>query len=244
MRCRGAIGLLLATSGCSAVFGLDNPVLPAADAPDLDAPAGLTCVGVGTYQLCLPPGIADKLDYDQDTVLITDQPCPIVDASNPAWCIYAARHVKVTATLRATGSRLLVLVGTEDLTISVNGVVDVASHVAVSPGAGLGAGSTMGACGVPGAGIDGGMGGSGGAGGTYSTTGGDGGNSDKAGGVAAAVNPQNVLGTTLRGGCPGGLGGSGGNPSSPPGAGGGGVYLASKGVLAIDGKVNASGAGG
>jgi hypothetical protein len=214
---------------------------------DVGPDAAPVCVGVGNYLVCVPGGIPDRLEYQGTTTIITDQPCPLFDSSHPTWCIYAAHHVSVTGNLRATGSQPFVLIGTDDLTIGATGIIDVASHVAVSPGAGIGAGGGNATqCVTAGTGNTG-DGGGGGAGATYSTQGGRGGDGNASGGSPAAVDPQGILATTLRGGCSGGSGGPrniAGVASDPGGAGGGALYLASKGSMTISGSVNASGAGG
>ena len=242
---RWEVAVALAASGCSAVFGIDTPVLNDAGLAPNDATVGTVCVGPGNFQVCVP-GDVSNLTFASDRIIITDQMCPVADAAHPTWCIYAGRNVVVSASVVATGSRPFVLIGLESLTIVSTGVVDVASHHAISPGAGVGAGGGDDPqCANAGTGMASVAGGGGGAGGTYTTNGGDGGKgSGTVGGVAAAVDPTKVLGTTLRGGCEGGTGGAGSNAADAGGAGGGAVYLGTNGNLRNDGTVNASGAGG
>jgi hypothetical protein len=242
MRREVVAGWALAMSGCSAIFGLDSPSLTDGGVTDVAPDAPPVCVGVGNYQVCLA-NVPDRLDY-ANTTIITDQQCAFYDSSNPTWCIYAARHVKITGTLRATGASPFVLIATDEMTITETGVVDVASHASMTPGAGIGAGGDVVSCIPAGTGGADPNGGGGGAGATYGTRGGKGGDGVKPGGASVQVNIQETLATFLRGGCRGGAGGAGSTASDVGGAGGGALYLAAKTTMTISGAVNASGAGG
>jgi hypothetical protein len=242
MRREVVAGLALAMSGCSAIFGIDSPSLTDSGVTDVAPDAPPVCVGVGNYQVCLA-NVPDRLDYP-DTTIVTDQQCGFYDSSNPTWCIFAARHVKITGTLRATGASPFVLLATEDMTITETGSIDVASHASATPGAGIGAGGDAVACFPAGEGVADANGGSGGAGATYGTQGGKGGSAVKPGGAAVQVNIQEIRAAFLRGGCRGGAGGTGSMASNIGGAGGGALYLAAKTTMTISGSINASGAGG
>jgi hypothetical protein len=164
------------------------------------------------------------------------------------------------ASLRARGSRPLVIVASEDIEVQRHGVVSVRSFRFVA-GAGMddgrcraeggrgGDGEAQEFGGVGDAGEGAGTGGSGGGGGGYGAAGGqgapvNGSGGDPSPGGAANDDEQNQL-SPLRGGCSGGdglsvTGGSGGQR----GEGGGAVQLIANGSITIEGSVSASGGGG
>ncbi len=193
----------------------------------------------------------------------------VPQAGGPALCVIAGTTIDIPAavTIRAfavsqnaadTGTHPLVLVATDSITIE--GTIDVASHVNDTLAGGipaLGAGART-AVGCAATGLDGTMGkpvggssndsygGGGGAGGSYGSLGGAGGSGGNNNNIGHG-NP--VLGTVpnlLVGGCPGGTGGTGdgGLGAGAGGNGGGAVYLLAGKSITITGKINASGAGG
>jgi hypothetical protein len=157
----------------------------------------------------------------------------LCDAGISNYCVVAATAITVAANkkIRGHGARPLVLVvlGTLDLF----GEIDVSSS---TDGTVRGAGASMAVCAsteppTPATGASGGFGGS---------FGGRGGDGEAVSGNRGTAAPA-VVGfpTSLQGGCPGGAGASGGGG----GLGGGavGIYAA---TVNLDGKINASGAGG
>lgn len=193
----------------------------------------------------------------------------VPQTGGPALCVIAGTTIDVPAavTVRAfavsqgaagTGTNPLVLVATDSIT--VEGTIDVASHVNDTLAGGipaLGAGART-AVGCAASGLDGVMGkpvggnsmdsygGGGGAGGSFGSLGGAGGSGGNNNNIGHG-NP--VLGTVpnlLVGGCPGGSGGQGdgGMGAGAGGNGGGAVYLLAGKSITITGKINASGAGG
>jgi hypothetical protein len=150
-------------------------------------------------------------------------------------CVVAATVIEVSAgaTLRATGSRPLVLLATTS--IVVTGTLDAASH----RGGTAGPGANPAAC-PTGTAPTAAGGGGGGYGGTFVTLGGDGGECLTRGAKGIAPTTAEVP-VSLRGGCPG-IAGASTNPGAG-GAGGGAVELNAASIM-VSGSVNASGAGG
>lgn len=208
----------------------------------IDVPSGSSgsaCYGSGDVQICFaapPTGIIASSDARAiDTT--TGDGCVITTglrAGPASVCVLAGSAVTVgtDVTFSATGTRPLVIVA--DDTITISGTLTVASTHAGQIGAG--ADSCASGPGQPG------QGGGGGAGGSFGTLGGAGGRTAVAlGGNAGLPSTSGV-----HGGCSGGAGGAdgGGNGAGTPGAGGGAVYLLARNIVTIDGLVNASGAGG
>jgi hypothetical protein len=199
------------------------------DAPDAFTGDGSACYGTGLVRACFdaPPTGNQTLNA---TINTTSSTLCDTDPRNAAWCVIAGATISVQGTVTATGTKPLVLVSTG--TITVSGVLDVASHRAVGS---VGAGANPTAClaGTAPTMNSGGAGGSfGGTGGTGAATGGG------AGGVAAAAMTSP---TALRGGCPGQKGGSTGGGNG--GNGGGATFLIASSISVI-GSINASGSGG
>ncbi|HEX3757859.1 MAG TPA: hypothetical protein VHW23_04095 [Kofleriaceae bacterium] len=210
-----------------------------------DAAAGV-CYGPSGWQVCLDAKASGQvplqgtLDTDQSDAgnpCLNSQPASWT-ATQPDACIVVGDTIAVTS-LRATGTRPLVLVAQTQITVM--GRLDVASHR--SPASvGAGTGSLL-DCTSFGRSPDSGPPGAGGAGGSFLFPGGAGGTGDgtnrpggqPAGGTAAAP-------ARLRGGCAGQPGGGG--AAADGGAGGGSVYLVSAGTIAISGIIDASGGGG
>ena len=152
-------------------------------------------------------------------------------------CVIAAMAIEVRsgATLRAIGSRPLVLLATSSIVVA--GTLDAASHRGSAAGSGA---SPAAGCGSGTAPTLAGGSGGGGYGGTFATVGGDGGESVGRGAKGVASTTVE-LPTSLRGGCPG-IAGASTNPGAG-GAGGGAVELIAASIV-VSGRVNASGAGG
>ncbi|HTR49455.1 MAG TPA: hypothetical protein VMJ10_02035, partial [Kofleriaceae bacterium] len=243
-----------ALAGCNSLLGIHD--LPDDGGRGSGTIDGGVCYGSGGFTICLSalPAQAATPSGSIDTDSATDCPASYSTPSGNPWCVIAGSSVTIGATLRASGSRPLVLVSTGVLAIELPGVVDVSSHIgngSMAP-ATVGAASDTGCASGSGASasVDDKSGG-GGAGGSYATGGGQGGAGDtEAGGPGGATSG---VPTTLVGGCSGGYGGAGDEPASdackptpsdPPGAGGGAVYLVAGDTIQLDGVVMANGAGG
>jgi len=205
------------------------------------------CIGRGLIQVCVtveptntltPTGMIDTSSASNCTVR------PFLGGIEQ--CAIIARNININSTVLAIGSRPLILVATDDISITAAGTLDASSRFGVRKGAGTG----LGGCGALKPAEDDSGGGGGGGGGGFGTSGGDGGTGDAddngagddaLGGGGGGV----VTASGLRGGCSGSKGGAaGGNLGGLGGEGGGGVYLIAGRKLTVDGNVFASGAGG
>lgn len=250
--------IAIALAGCSSILGI-QPVTVGdgggsgtiADAYQTQTIDGSLCEGSGAFEVCLtalpsaPVVVQGSIDTDASSYCFDGYTLP---AEHP-WCVVIGTTLAVHS-VTAQGSRPLVLLATQDLTIANGDLLDASSHQGVA-----GPAANNPACSTSSAGNAGVLddGGGAGAGGSFGTMGGGG----AAGGDSAAT-PGSVGGAIampsgLFGGCPGGLGGEGNDPqtdecnpnmSDPPGAGGGAVYLLAGGTVRIDGTVAAGGAGG
>ncbi|MGE5183652.1 MAG: hypothetical protein ACM31C_16385 [Acidobacteriota bacterium] len=202
------------------------------DAPD--SGSNDLCYGSGLVQACFAATPSGTKTYTTNTTINTDDTstCMAVTSSS-AWCVIAAQTIDVDAgaTLTAHGSRPLVLVATQS--ISISGTLDVSSRRGGTPGAGADAAGCN-------AGTAPSAAGGGGAGGSFGGQGGNGGArfDGSAGGIAGGA----LVPTALRGGCKGQDGG--GTTGGAGGAGGGGVYLIASTSIFVSGAIDASGAGG
>ncbi|MBA3454931.1 MAG: hypothetical protein H0T42_17715 [Deltaproteobacteria bacterium] len=217
---------------------LDAPV-DASLSPDaqlIDAPTN--CWGRDLYQHCQTPAPTNFAGLSQLTIDTDSSALCALPLSAPA-CVLANGIITLDGRLVARGSRPLVLVGVEQLTVQIEGVLDVSSGLPGSPGAG--AGSSACGTGIPAGATASNSGG--GAGGTFGGRGGFGGSSGTAGapGGQPAANPSSNV-TVPRGGCPGSTGA--GSNGAIAGRGGGAVILITGGTLTVNGKVLARGAGG
>jgi hypothetical protein len=157
---------------------------------------------------------------------------PLCDPGIASYCVVAATAITIATTkkIRGHGARPLVLVALGSFELF--GDIDVSSS---TDGAFRGAGASMTVCSTPAAPTPATVN-SGGFGGSFGGRGGDGEivDGDRGVGSAAIGFPAE-----LRGGCPGGAGGGGG----AGGLGGGAVSIFGA-TVHVDGKINASGAGG
>jgi hypothetical protein len=222
--------IAVASAGCSSLLGIDDLRL-ADDARPTDAPddaAGANCIGGGLMRVCPDPPPTSQLVVERPLEINTADPttCVTMMSGTTEVCVIVHASIEITpaGALRAIGPRPLVLAAMSS--ISILGTLDASSVLGKPPGAGADPASCL-AIGIP-AGSDGG------AGGSFGGAGGAGGN----GGTAA---PPPVAVTEIRGGCAGGRGGS---MNQTLGAGGGAVYLMARDRIVIDGRLNASGAGG
>jgi len=247
---------LLLTSGCGFSTGgggavaIDSQV-PGDAGPDATLIAsdaaldGSQCFGTGFGRTCIAQLPSQPRTFG-DPQINTDTGCTEVIGG---LCVITATNVDVPtgASVRALGSRPLVVVATGTITIA--GTIG-ASSLASSPASG--AGSSTSGCATPAAATNDAGGAAGGAGGSFGGTGGSGGNGDlndtglptgpaTGQGAAAPVTP-----TTIRAGCSGGAGGTGVGQGGAGGRGGGAIYfIAGTSItVAATGRVYAVGEGG
>jgi hypothetical protein len=172
------------------------------------------------------------------TTVDTSDPsiCAATISGSNNYCVVAATSIIINATLRAKGTKPLVLIASDSIT--VNQLIDVGSHRTTPEFIGAGADPAMCMVGTLPNGAR-----SGGAGGSFvgkGGIGGDGANSGGTGGLAASAT-SNV--TELRGGCSGQTGT--GNGKGAGGHGGGAIYLIAGNRIDITGPgINAAGEGG
>jgi hypothetical protein len=233
-------------AGCSFEQGtvaLDGHVMGS----DSSAPL---CFGTDGFAFCLttvPIDMVTLVNSKIDTDVCTGQGTQFVDIAGVSACAIAATTITLPQgiVVSAIGSKPFVLAATGSMDVA--GSLSVASSVSGTIGAGADpltcsmtgiAGSTAIDCG------------GGGAGGSFGGIGGDGGECDTSTAATAAGSAAPAVTapiSTLRGGCAGGSGGGGNaglGTGGVAGNGGGAVYVATRGALAISGTIDASGAGG
>jgi hypothetical protein len=223
--------LVLLIAGCG--FSVTAPTGSNLDgAVDGSSPEAImpTCYG-SMPTICVAAPSA-PLEVTGVTTIDTDSvSCePTLMGTGDGLCVVAATSISIAATgvVRGTGARPLVLLSAG--TITITGVLDVASRRLDPAGAGRNFAGCMEGTAPAASG--------GGQGGSYRGAGGNGGTGvTGSGGIAA---PADVF-TVLRGGCAGARGG--GSSGGAGGAGGGAVGLIATSIT-IDGLINASGAGG
>lgn len=243
---------------------LDGPAM-------IDAPGTMACPWPYTptgFDPCVgvPAEMLPDLDLQGDDVFIYDTDDGVLgsltgaDIAVPSTLVGGARvmwtrqfRIRAGATLRVKGDNPLVLVSQSDVTI--DGTVDVGSHLLGSDR--VGAGSNPAVCMTMTAfGAQCEHGGSGGGGGGFGTAGAPGG----VGGLThdCPLQPLNLgipggpgipasADMTLRGGCDGGDGAEGNGPEAGDGGdGGGAIQIVARDVLRVSatGKVLAGGGGG
>jgi hypothetical protein len=219
-------------AGCRQIAGLDDP-LPGDGG---GSGGGPYCYGTGLVKVCFANEPSGDLAITGATIDTNGAlGCATDVTSGPSNCYVAASTISIPAgqTTVASGTLALVLVATDTITIS--GTLDAAGHHqgTSSPAGGTFAGCQSGTS--PASGTYGG----GGQGGSFVAKGGDGGDGGtQAGGAAGAAV---ATPTALHGGC---SGHSGGNQGGSGGKGGGALYLIANTAIAIDGRVDVSGAGG
>jgi hypothetical protein len=207
------------------------------------------CYGTGMLMVCFTGDLPATISIPGSIATDTDGNCTkvVAQAGGPSLCVVAAKAIDVTADLRATGGRPLVLVG-DTVTVEAGVAIDVSSHNGTNPGAD----ANDSACVAPGTPDADAGGGGGGAGGSFFGKGGDGGVGDDnmttsidGTGMPSTATPA-VTPTYIRGGCRGGVGGgsSPGQMGRTGASGGGAVYLIGATSIAIAGTIDAGGAGG
>ena len=190
-----------------------------------------TLADVPTMPLMLPSDNTIEIDTDASPL------CNQHNDRKDEYCIVAGAGFTLAAnkSLRGYGSKPLVLLSTT--TFDLHGTVDVSSNHNIGP-QNIGANANPSVCtsGMAPEMAGGGYGGSfGGKGGDGERLSGAAATSGVAAAALASLPPQ------LRGGCPGGIGDATGGTG---GSGGGAVALLAATSIQIDGKINASDAGG
>jgi hypothetical protein len=190
--------------------------------------------------------LTGTLDTGTSTKCLATQPAGWTTRGQPESCFVVGTTVNI-AGLDVTGTRPLVIVATDSITVS--GLLDVASHVGAGTAPKAGPGSPFGGCVLPLANPTiSNSGGGGGAGGSFMSRGaacGAGNNQQMGNTGGIAGNPLTQNPVALRAGCAGQAGGSGAAAGGVGGAGGGAVYLVAGNTVTITdtGIINASGAG-
>lgn len=205
-----------------------GPIDAAVDAP----PDAQACFGTAPLAICLQSAPSAPLSLSGGFNTTTDPRCAAL-VSGGDYCVVVGTTIAISAKLRATGTRPLVLLASD--TISVDSAIDVGSHRNQTPETGAGADPAGCAGTIP-------LVGGGGAGGSLMGLGGTGG-ADLLTGSAGGIPAVAVTAITgLRGGCTG-QNGSGSNPGTG-GHGGGAVYLVAGNAIALGSGIDAAGEGG
>ncbi|MEM9491199.1 MAG: hypothetical protein AAGC55_18770, partial [Myxococcota bacterium] len=229
------------------------------DGPAIDSPPVCTAYDPAHLDPCALPTPTDALSippgdhvYNTDLEMFVSGNPPsnplriVVSQSNGievlAWSLTG---LEVIGSLRVEGSRPLVVVTQEAITVS--GEVDAASRRDETPGAG--ANPAICTVAMQGEADEGGGGGSGG--GAFQGVGGNGGpgdsNDNNSDGTSSGGSGANAIPvpTTVRGGCPGADGGPGtAGVSGSGGSGGGAIELVSFVSISVSGTIHSGGAGG
>ena len=234
-------------------FGdLGGPNGQCVDQPPPDAgpdapPDARVCFGTAPFTVCFttPPtgaidvSMATTFNTDTGTVTGTQLNCANPMSGGTGYCVLAANTITINQSLRATGTKPLVLVAVDSISVAMS--IDVASHrMGAMDSLGAGADPTTGCnAGTPPGAATGGSGG--GAGGSFIGAGGSGGVGG-GGGTSGVHGLAISLGTVLHGGCPGQDGAGGGRGAR--GHGGGAVFLIAGNSITVGGTINAGGEGG
>jgi hypothetical protein len=233
--------LLFCTPACSLILGIDDFRLTDATMPVVDAlPDAALCYGAGLAHFCLSSLPTTAVTLDAATLDTSATGCQAVAQSGgPEMCVVAGSQitVPVSAIVIVTGSRPLVLVAAQS--ISIQGTLDLSSKRTPLR---IGAGGNAALCAANTPPANSTAGGGGGAGGTFGSRGANGGlgNGGATGrGTSAAVEPV----TLVHGGCAGSDGGDSPGQGGAGGGGGGAVYMIAGQQITISGSVYASGAG-
>ncbi len=201
------------------------------------------CYGTTSPTICLAAAPTAPLVIDMATTLDTGTSplCVPTVSGGGGYCVIAATTITIDATLRATGPRPLVLIATNSIMVSANGVIDVGSHRVRAPGSPeSGAGADPASCGAGTAPTNGG----GGAGGSCAGNGGNGGDGNTTANTGGT--PGAAVGGVieLRGGCAGQDGEGAAIDRGVGGHGGGAVLLIAVSQIDIAGGIAAGGEGG
>jgi hypothetical protein len=220
-----------------------DPIIDASDAavpPDAQA-----CFGGPFLHICLAATPTQPLTISSATTIDTANPsmCAATVSGGTGYCVLAGTTISIGAKLRATGTKPLVLVASDSITILLNGSIDAGSHRGATPEVGAGSDPTTCVASTTLPGTAGGTYG-GGAGGSFTGLGGDGGAGGKGGTGGAPAAGVSVV-NALRGGCAGQDGGGAVAATAAKGGhGGGAVYLIAGTAITVAGTINAAGEGG
>jgi hypothetical protein len=219
------------------------------DAPPDAPPDARVCFGTAPFTFCFTTPPAGAIDVSMpttfDTVTGTVGAGTQLNCATPrsgdesnSYCVLAANTITINASLRATGSKPLVLLAVDSISVPMS--IDVSSHrVGGTDSLGAGADPTSG-CNAGTPPTTAGGTGSGGAGGSFLGAGGNGGNGGGGNGGQRGTAPG--IGTVIRGGCPGQDGA--GTAKGLRGHGGGAVFLIAGNRITVGGTINAGGEGG
>jgi hypothetical protein len=219
-------------------------------------PDARQCFGVGLLvNLCLDAAPSDDKTFGATNFDTGGSSCTKVvpQTSGPDLCIVAHKTITVTGAFVATGTRALVMIAADTLTVQAGGSIDVSSKI--TGGSRKGAAANTGTCSTLTRGGSDSGGGGGGAGGSFADVAGHGGIGDtnntappNGSAAGAPVGTAQATPTILRGGCPGSAGGDGSTDQNKAGGaggdGGGAVYLIAYNTITISGTVFGSGAAG
>jgi hypothetical protein len=200
-----------------------------------DAPP--VCFGVAPFVVC----VAAPERPRNLTRIDTTAGCDELVTVGRELCVIKGIDVNIMQRIPVRGTRPVVILAANTLTIEEGAVVDAAgTATAGGPGADLACDASATAGGSYA------TGGGGGAGGSFGSRGGNGGNGNGGNGAAGVAAMPVPNPSVLQGGCSGTDGGDGGSAATGGvrGFGGGGVYLLAGQTLAIHGIVTASGSGG
>jgi hypothetical protein len=214
------------------------------DATTIDARLGY---GEGEYAVALTMPAQGTLNFTGTpistaaTSTTCNAPSSWMSGNQPDTCFVVATNINISSLVRVTGSRPLVLLATNKLTIT--GTLDAAGHLAgATPGAGPGAPFTN--CISPTGTLQSSSGGGdGGAGGSFMSRGGNNGGGDGRSSSSTSAPADAASPLRLRAGCTGQTA-SGGTPGAGGFAGGAVVLMAGGTIDITTGIVNASGGGG
>ena len=207
----------------------------------------LACYGAGTWMVCFPSApttpltLPGSINTDGGQCLAT-QPVGWTAQAQPPACFMVGSTITAAGTTTVQGSRPLVLVAAD--TITVSSLLDVASHRGGNKGPAAPAGQCMAFPTIP---PDNFGGSGGGAGASFLTAGGNGGAGEKAGNTGGTAPPIDAAPpSVLRAGCTGQAGGATAGSRGAGGLGGGAIYLVAGASITFAGTgvLDASGAGG
>jgi hypothetical protein len=216
--------------------------------PDAPPDAMEFCYGAAPFTICLLAAPNNAIDIGQNTTIDTgtgvstgtpNLTCAPTFRGGDGYCVLVAKTISISSTLRATGSKPLVLLAADSITTT--GQIDVASHR--TPAESIGAGADPGGTACP-AGVGPMTNGTsgGGAGGSFNGLGGGGGIGGNAGGTGGTPGASTAVVNVIRGGCAG-QDGAGSNKGLR-GHGGGAVFLLAGNTITVNSIINAGGEGG